>query len=46
VVQKNNNNNKTIQGIAADIKDDGSLLLRTDRDDIRVVVADDIRVRY
>jgi biotin-(acetyl-CoA carboxylase) ligase len=46
VVQKNN---KTIQGIAADIKDDGSLLLRTDHDDIKVVVAvaaDDIRVRY
>src|SRR5919108_4951733 len=43
VVQKNN---KTIQGIAVDIKNDGSLLLRTDRDDIMVVVADDIRVRY
>jgi BirA family biotin operon repressor/biotin-[acetyl-CoA-carboxylase] ligase len=40
------NNKKTIQGIAADIKNDGSLLLRTDHDDIKVVVADDIRVRY
>jgi BirA family transcriptional regulator, biotin operon repressor / biotin---[acetyl-CoA-carboxylase] ligase len=39
------NNNKTIQGIAADIKEDGSLLLRTDREDINVV-ADDICVRY
>jgi BirA family biotin operon repressor/biotin-[acetyl-CoA-carboxylase] ligase len=38
-------NNKTIQGIAADIKADGSLLLRTDREDINVV-ADDICVRY
>jgi BirA family biotin operon repressor/biotin-[acetyl-CoA-carboxylase] ligase len=38
-------NNKTIQGIAADIKEDGSLLLRTDREDINVV-ADDICVRY
>jgi BirA family biotin operon repressor/biotin-[acetyl-CoA-carboxylase] ligase len=38
-------NNKTIQGIAADIKDDGSLLMRTDRDDMKVV-ADDIRVWY
>jgi BirA family biotin operon repressor/biotin-[acetyl-CoA-carboxylase] ligase len=37
--------NKTIQGIAADIKEDGSLLLRTDREDINVV-ADDICVRY
>jgi BirA family transcriptional regulator, biotin operon repressor / biotin---[acetyl-CoA-carboxylase] ligase len=38
-------NNKTIQGIVADINDDGSLLLRTDRDDISVV-AYDVRVRY
>jgi BirA family transcriptional regulator, biotin operon repressor / biotin---[acetyl-CoA-carboxylase] ligase len=38
-------NNKTIQGIAADIKEDGSLLLRTDREDINVV-ADDICVMY
>jgi BirA family transcriptional regulator, biotin operon repressor / biotin---[acetyl-CoA-carboxylase] ligase len=38
-------NNKTIQGIAADIKDDGSLLLRTDHGDMKVV-ADDIHVWY
>jgi BirA family transcriptional regulator, biotin operon repressor / biotin---[acetyl-CoA-carboxylase] ligase len=38
-------NDKTIQGIAADIKEDGALLLRTDHEDINVV-ADDICVRY
>lgn len=39
-------NNRTIQGIAADVKDDGSLLVRTyDFDNINVV-AGDIRVRF
>jgi BirA family biotin operon repressor/biotin-[acetyl-CoA-carboxylase] ligase len=38
-------NGKTIQGIAADVNDDGSLLLRTDQGDIRVV-SGDINVRY
>jgi BirA family transcriptional regulator, biotin operon repressor / biotin---[acetyl-CoA-carboxylase] ligase len=38
-------NKKTIQGRAADINEDGSLLLRTDHEDIKVV-ADDILVRY
>jgi BirA family biotin operon repressor/biotin-[acetyl-CoA-carboxylase] ligase len=38
-------NNKTIQGIAADINEDGSLLLRAGRKYINVV-ADDICVRY
>lgn len=37
--------NKTIQGIAADINRDGSLLLRTDCGDIDVI-AGDIYVRY
>jgi BirA family biotin operon repressor/biotin-[acetyl-CoA-carboxylase] ligase len=39
------NNNKIIQGIAADINDDGSLLLRTGHDEMKVI-ADDIRVWY
>jgi BirA family transcriptional regulator, biotin operon repressor / biotin---[acetyl-CoA-carboxylase] ligase len=40
-------NNRTIQGIAADVKEDGSLLVRTDEcDNINVVAASDIRVRY
>jgi BirA family biotin operon repressor/biotin-[acetyl-CoA-carboxylase] ligase len=38
-------NNKTIQGIAADIKEDGSLLLRAEREDMNVI-ADDIHVWY
>lgn len=38
-------NNKTIQGLAADINDDGSLLLRTDGGDVNVV-SGDIYVRY
>jgi BirA family transcriptional regulator, biotin operon repressor / biotin---[acetyl-CoA-carboxylase] ligase len=38
-------NNKTIQGVAADVNDDGSLLLRTDHGDINVV-SGDIHVRY
>lgn len=38
-------NSKTIQGMAADINDDGSLLLRTDRGDVNVV-SGDIQVRY
>jgi BirA family transcriptional regulator, biotin operon repressor / biotin---[acetyl-CoA-carboxylase] ligase len=39
-------NNRTIQGIAADVKDDGSLLVRTDDCDNINVVASDIHVRY
>jgi BirA family biotin operon repressor/biotin-[acetyl-CoA-carboxylase] ligase len=40
-------NNRTIQGIAADVKDDGSLLVRTDEGgNINVVAASDIRVIY
>lgn len=39
-------NNRTIQGIAADVKDDGSLLVRTDECDNINVVASDIHVRY
>lgn len=38
-------NGKTIQGIAMDVNDDGSLLLRTDSGDIDVV-SGDISVRY
>ena len=38
-------NNKMIQGVAADVNDDGSLLLQTDRGDISVV-SGDIHVRY
>jgi BirA family biotin operon repressor/biotin-[acetyl-CoA-carboxylase] ligase len=41
-----NDNNKTIQGIAADVNDDGSLLLRTDKGDEINIVSGDIRVRY
>lgn len=39
-------NNRTIQGIAADVGDDGSLLVRTDDCDNINVVASDIHVRY
>lgn len=39
-------NNRTIQGVAADVKDDGSLLVRTDDCDNIYVVASDIHVRY
>jgi biotin-(acetyl-CoA carboxylase) ligase len=39
-------NNRTIQGIAADVKDDGSLLVTTDDCDNIDVVAGDIYVRY
>ena len=39
-------NNRTIQGIAADVNDDGSLLVRTDDCDNINVVASDIHVRY
>lgn len=38
-------NSKTIQGVAVDVNDDGSLLLRTDHGDIDVV-SGDISVRY
>jgi BirA family transcriptional regulator, biotin operon repressor / biotin---[acetyl-CoA-carboxylase] ligase len=38
-------NSKTIHGIAADINEDGSLLLRTDNGDINVV-SGDIKIRY
>jgi BirA family biotin operon repressor/biotin-[acetyl-CoA-carboxylase] ligase len=38
-------NGMTIQGMAADVNDDGSLLLRTDKGDINVV-SGDINVRY
>lgn len=37
--------NKTVQGVAADINDDGSLLLRTGDGDINIV-SGDISVRY
>lgn len=37
--------NKMIHGVAADVNDDGSLLLQTDRGDISVV-SGDIHVRY
>jgi BirA family biotin operon repressor/biotin-[acetyl-CoA-carboxylase] ligase len=36
---------KTIQGMAADVNDDGSLLLRTDQGDVNIV-SGDISVRY
>jgi BirA family biotin operon repressor/biotin-[acetyl-CoA-carboxylase] ligase len=39
-------NNRTIQGIAADVKDDGSLLVRTDDCGNINVVANDMHVRY
>jgi BirA family transcriptional regulator, biotin operon repressor / biotin---[acetyl-CoA-carboxylase] ligase len=39
-------NNRTIQGIAADVKDDGSLLVRTDDCGNINVVANDIHVIY
>lgn len=39
------NNKKTVQGIAADVNDDGSLLLRTDSGDINIA-SGDISVRY
>ncbi|AFU58532.1 biotin-[acetyl-CoA-carboxylase] ligase [Candidatus Nitrososphaera gargensis Ga9.2] len=39
------NNNKIIQGMATDINDDGSLLLKTDVGDVNVV-SGDIHVRY
>lgn len=38
-------NGKTIQGVAANINDDGSLLLRTDHGDVNIV-SGDINVRY
>lgn len=38
-------NGKTTQGVAADINDDGSLLLRTDSGDINII-SGDINVRY
>jgi BirA family biotin operon repressor/biotin-[acetyl-CoA-carboxylase] ligase len=38
-------NNKTFQGVAAEVNDDGSLLLRTDHGDINIV-SGDINVRY
>ena len=38
--------NRTIQGIATDVKDDGSLLVRTDDCGNINVVANDIHVRY
>jgi biotin-(acetyl-CoA carboxylase) ligase len=38
-------NGKTIQGIASDVNDDGSLFLRTDSGDIDIV-SGDISVRY
>lgn len=39
------NNNKTVNGIAADINDDGSLRVRTDAGDIDII-SGDISVRY
>jgi BirA family biotin operon repressor/biotin-[acetyl-CoA-carboxylase] ligase len=39
-------NNRTIQGIAADVNDDGSLLVRTNDCNNINVVASDIHVRY
>ena len=39
-------NNRTIQGIAADVNDDGSLLVRTNDCNNIKVVASDIHVRY
>jgi BirA family biotin operon repressor/biotin-[acetyl-CoA-carboxylase] ligase len=39
-------NNRTIQGIAADVNDDGSLLVRTNDCNNIHVVASDIHVRY
>ncbi len=39
-------NNRIIQGIAADVNDDGSLLVRTNNSDNINVVAGDIHVRY
>ncbi len=39
-------NNRTIQGMAVDVKDDGSLLVRTDECDNINVVASDIYVRF
>jgi BirA family biotin operon repressor/biotin-[acetyl-CoA-carboxylase] ligase len=39
-------NNRTIHGIAEDVKDDGSLLVRTDDCDSINVVASDIHVKY
>ena len=39
-------NNRTIQGIAADVNDDGSLLVRTNDSNNINVVASDIHVRY
>lgn len=39
-------NNRIIQGIAVDVKNDGSLLVRTDDCDNINVVASDVRVRY
>jgi biotin-(acetyl-CoA carboxylase) ligase len=38
--------NRTIQGIAADVKDDGSLLVQADNYEDINVVASDIYVRY
>jgi BirA family biotin operon repressor/biotin-[acetyl-CoA-carboxylase] ligase len=38
-------NGKIIQGLAADVNDDGSLLLRTDQGDLNVV-SGDVTVRY
>src|SRR5215211_7790819 len=38
--------NRTIQGIAADVKDDGSLLVKADNCEVINVVASDIYVRY
>src|ERR687896_1666456 len=39
-------NNRTIQGIAADVNDDGSLLVRTNHCNNITVVGSDIHVRY
>jgi BirA family biotin operon repressor/biotin-[acetyl-CoA-carboxylase] ligase len=38
-------NGKTIQGVAADVNDNGSLLLRTDHGDVNIV-SGDVNVRY
>jgi BirA family biotin operon repressor/biotin-[acetyl-CoA-carboxylase] ligase len=38
-------NNRTVEGVAADVNDDGSLLLRTGNGDVNVV-SGDISVRY
>jgi BirA family transcriptional regulator, biotin operon repressor / biotin---[acetyl-CoA-carboxylase] ligase len=40
------NNSKIVRGIAADVNDDGSLVVRTEDFSYRTIIAGDIRVRY